>query len=72
MPLTPMTDGDMDVDLLPGSVIVVGPQGRFKIKDGFFTIINCGFHGTLNMTAAHRALVDEKWGDRDEFGRIVP
>lgn len=64
------------VDLPPGSIVVVGPKGRLAISvtDAgrvSFHAVNCDFIGPSNASAAHRAIVSERWETRDENGRYV-
>ena len=61
------------IDMPPGSVIVVGPNGRLVIEAdhlGQVQVIaqNCDFIGDRDPSPAHRALVDERWALRTETG----
>jgi hypothetical protein len=65
-------------DIGPGGVVVVGPMGSLRIvtfDDGTMTIdrcVNCDFVGTAGpISDAHKALVDERWRDRTDTGRVV-
>lgn len=58
------------IDLLPGSVIVVGPNGRFTVDaNGKLTVTGCDFIWPSMMTDEHRALVNQVWGAMAERGK---
>lgn len=76
-----MTDFDwrnQAIYLAPGSLIVVGPMGWFKLSapnehgERGLNIENCDFLGAGNdMTPAHKAIVDERWAMRTETGGLI-
>ncbi len=68
-----MKNQPMFVDLPPGSVIVVGPNGRFKFDTikSELVIVGCDFKIAGNMTPEHKALVDQLWATRSEYGLNV-
>lgn len=66
----------LEIDVEPGGVIVVGPKGRLRMVcnpdgEGMLEVSNCDFIGTEQMSAAHRALVDERWRLRAEDGSLL-
>jgi|GEM_PF-6132143 len=63
------------LELDPGSIVVVGPNGKLIISNRDsggrsiqFTAKNCDFIGPVEMSDAHRAIVDERWAARTETG----
>lgn len=67
---------EIDIEVGPGGVVVVGPKGRLRLvcnSDGVakIEICNSDIIGTAQMSAAHRALVDERWRLRDENGSLL-
>lgn len=58
--------------LPPGSIVVVGPNGYLSVDPfGAILAVNCDFIGPEGMTAAHKAIVDERWRGRTEDGSFV-